>query len=191
MIQIRVSPKGKSRPPKYPIKNKGTGVAAAKQDYPLSTNVSSPIQAASRRRRIAPYSKSDSNVKLKPKGYSSDAFVISDNDAISSNAVDEDSDECFEPVREAGKSRSSKKKELGPPIMADEKLEKLNPTHRLVVDDFMCQAKKESENVCLNRGVLLGFPADCFQILMHKNLRSHPFTDTVLREMAINFCKGK
>lgn len=84
--------------------------------------------------------------------------MISDNDAISSNAVDEDSDECFEPVREAGKSRSRKKQALGPPIMTDEKLEKLNPTHRMVVDDFMCQAKKESENVCLNRGVCCASP---------------------------------
>lgn len=122
-------------------------MAAAIQDCPLSTNVSSPIQAASRR-RIAQYNKSDSHVKLTSKGYSCDAFVITDNDAISANGFDEDSDESFEPVREAGKSRSSKKRELGPPIMADEKLEKLNPTHRMVVDDFMCQAKKESENVC-------------------------------------------
>lgn len=164
-------------------------MAAAKQDYPLSTNVSSPIQQASRR-RIAQYSNSDPNVKLKSKGYSRDAFVVSDNDAISGNEFDEDS-EAFEPVREAGKSRISKKRELGPPIMTDEKLEKLNPTHRMVVDDFMCRAKKESENVCSKSWGLFCFSADGFQILMDKNLRSHPFTDTVLREMAINFCQGK
>lgn len=164
-------------------------MAAARQDYPLSTNVSSPIQAASRR-RIAQYTKSNPNVKLDSNGYSCDDLVLGDNDAVSVNEFDEDSDESFEPVREAGKSRSSKRRELGPPIMTDKKLEKLNPTHRMVVDDFMCQAKKESENVCSESRVLLRFLADCFQILMNKNLRSHPFTDTVLREMAINFCKG-
>lgn len=34
------------------------------------------------------------------------------------------------------------------------------------------------------------FFADPCQILMAKNLRAHPFTDTVFREMAINFPKG-
>lgn len=120
---------------------------AAKQDYPLSTNVSSPIPAASRR-RIAQHPKSESNVKLNSKGYSRDDFVISENDASLVNKFDEDSEEGFEPLREIRKSRSLKKRELGPPITTDEKLGKLNTTHRMVVDDFMCQAKKESENVC-------------------------------------------
>lgn len=133
-------------------------MSAAKQDYPLSTNVSSPIQVACRR-RIAQYSKSDSSVKSNSKGYSRDGFVISDNDATSLNEFDEDS-ESFEPVREAGKSRSSRKRELGPPIMTDEKIERLNPTHRMVVDDFMCQAKKESESVCFESWGLLRFSAD-------------------------------
>ena len=157
-IQIRVSPKSKNRPPRCPTKNRGTGVAATKQDCPLSTNVSSPIQAASRR-RIAQYSKRDSNFKSNSKGYSHDNFVVSDNDTVSVNEFEEEP-EGFEPLREVGKSWSSKKRELGPPIMTDEKLGKLNQTHRMVVDDFMVQAKKESENVGFESRGLLRFSAD-------------------------------
>ena len=132
-IQIRVSPNSKIPKIKKPIKNKGTGVAASRHEYPLSTNVSSPIQAASRR-RIA-QNKSDMNPHS--NGYSRDDFVVSD---------DEESD-GFEPVRKAGKPRITRKRQLGPPITTDQKLEKLNSIHRLVVDDFVGQAKEESARV--------------------------------------------
>ena len=32
---------------------------------------------------------------------------------------------------------------------------------------------------------------DRFQLLLEKGLRAHPFTDAMLREMAINFPQGK
>ena len=61
---------------------------------------------------------------------------------------DDSSDDAFGDIREAGKPHRSKKRQLGPPITTDEKLETLNQTHRSVVDHFMWEAnelsKKES-----------------------------------------------
>lgn len=166
-------------------------MAASRQEYPLSTNVSSPMQAASRR-RIAQYRKPDTNPSLHLNGYARDGFVASDDDKNERNESDDESDPAFEDIREAGKPRKSKKRQLGPPITTDEKLERLNHTHRHIVDNFVFEAKRESDKVCAgNRSFHISkCLADHLQILISKNLRAHPFTDTVLREMAINFPKG-
>lgn len=123
-------------------------MAASKQENPLSTNISSPIQAASRR-RIAQYSRTAPAANLSLNGYTRDGFVISDRDADSLDELNADSEDAFEDVREAGKPRKSKKRDLGPPITIDKKLERLNPTHRMVVEDFIIQAKQESAHVRL------------------------------------------
>lgn len=158
---MRVSPSGKSvaakkpakkparKPSKNPSKSRGTGVAASRQDYPLSTNVSSPIQAASRR-RIAQFRKPDSNPGSHLNGHSRDDSVTSDYDVNKCNESDDESDSAFDDVREAGKQRNSRKRQLGPPITTDEKLERLNITHRWVVDEFLVYAKQESEKVCFD-----------------------------------------
>ena len=158
---MRVSPKGKSavaqkpsrKLSKNPPKKGGTGVAASRQEYPLSTNVSSPIQAASRR-RIAQYRKPDSEPGVYSNGYSRDDFVTSDYDVNERDESEDESDSAFEDVREAGKPRNSKKRQLGPPITTDEKLERLNDIHRCIVDEFLVFAKKESERVCLRLKIL-------------------------------------
>lgn len=156
-IQIRVSPDGKSktRAVQQPSKRRaGTGVMAAEDDhYPASTNVSSPIQAKSRRRLIR---KADL-----PR-------------LIEESSEGEDELSFFEPVREKGVSARDTRHQLGPPITDDEKLARLNPTHRHVLDDFMGNAKKESAAIMLQKG-----------------LRSQPFSDSILREMAINFPQNK
>lgn len=139
-IQIRVSPKSNKVRATEPVKNRRTGAAISRPEYPLSTNVSSPIQAVSRRRvqQQRPQVASDLNE------YSHDDFVISDNDYADS---DDESDR-FEPVREAGKPERSNARKLGPPITIDEKLEGVDPAHRFVIDDFLVRAKKESDSVC-------------------------------------------
>lgn len=115
--------------------------------------------------------------------------MVSDNDFQES---EDGSETQFESIREAGASPRSKKRKLGPPITIDEKLERLNETHRIVIEEFLLYAKRESDNVCLL--IELEFMVCVFayltQILLAKNLRSHPFTDTILREMVINFPKG-
>jgi bloom syndrome protein len=154
-IQIRISPKGKSKTravEKSAKRKPGTGVQAAENEddhYPASTNVSSPVQAMTRRRLVR---KAD----------------IAELAEDSSEGEDELS--FFEPVRELGTTSRVVERPLGPPITDDEKLARLNPTHRHVLDDFMGNAKKESS-----------------EIMLRKGLRSQPFSDSILREMAINF----
>ncbi|KAK4957740.1 hypothetical protein LTR28_005709, partial [Elasticomyces elasticus] len=164
-IQVRVSPNGKVKPVKEPTKNQGK---KRKPVHPLSTNVSSPVLAASKRRNVR---KSDDGLHL--NGYAQDSFVVSD--LGDDEYMDSDEDEgAFEPIRIAGRPRREKRRELGPPITTDEKLQRLNPTHRMIVDDFVVHARRE-----------------CQKILLSKGLRAAPFTDTVLREMAIKFSQNE
>lgn len=95
--------------------------------------------------------------------------VESDNEEQDFEETD-DEDDAFEPVREAGKPAKYRKRELGPPITIDEKLDSLDENHRMVVEDFVHHAKSEME-----------------KIVVAKRLSCHPFTNSVLREMAINF----
>ena len=157
-IQIRLSPTGKNKAPwkappngsKKAPKKTGTGVAAARPDYPASTNVSSPVQAASRR-RLKEGSKAASGRDLTRHGYAKDDFVYDDDEDVDVGRVDEedsaDSD-AFEPVRERGKSRDLfRKKALGPPITVNERIANLPELHRVVVENFLEDAKQEAQKV--------------------------------------------
>lgn len=160
---MRISPNGKSTGSKVPRKfsNKGTGVYGSHADYPPSTNVSSPVQAASRRRAVPGSKATTSN-----NDYVEDDFVVEDEDSEDAfeeqirttrlqrgknrciaHETSDESDENFGPVREAGRPQRPKKRDLGPPITTDDKLESLNSIHREVVEGFMLEAKKESEKV--------------------------------------------
>ena len=140
-IQIRVSPKSNKVKALVPVKGRATGTAISRPEYPISTNISSPIQVASRRR--VEHQRAHAKVSSDLNEYSRDDFVISDNDYRDS----EDESDYFESVREVGKPERSKARKLGPPITIDEKLEGVDPAHRFVIDDFLVRAKKESDNV--------------------------------------------
>ena len=144
-LQIRVSPNGKSNHANKAPVSRSTGVTASRQDYPLSTNVSSPVQAASKRRNLLKV-KGQPELDLYSNGYSRDDFCVSDNGTAYSGPDDE-SDWGFEPSREVGKTRETRKRQLGPPITTDEKLESLNPTHQMVVVEFMHHAIELSRKV--------------------------------------------
>lgn len=137
-------------------------------EYP-STNVSSPIQDISRRKKVVA-----GKSPLHANGYARNTFIVSDHE--DDDYEEEGSeDDAFEPVRTtASSSRPGKSRELGPPITTDEKLASLNAIHQDVVDAFVQEARKEGQKILLNKG-----------------LRSPPFTDTVLREMAISFVKNE
>lgn len=150
------------------MKRRGTGVAAAKSDYPLSTNISSPVQAASKR-RIAQHNNLNANAQPVSRGYIRDDFVISDDNAESFYGSENESDDGFEQVRDTRNPRKSRKRALGPPITTDEKLETLNPTHRDIVDVFVKAAKDLSEKVGLHRRTLYApceIPTDLFRYLL-------------------------
>jgi bloom syndrome protein len=148
-IQVRTSPnsKIKTKLPQTRKKASTTGVKAAQEDYPTSTNVSSPIQALSKRR----------TTRRPPP-------VLEDSDE------EEEDISSFAPVRNHGAPAPSRRRQIGPPITTDSKLERLNPTHRHIVEDFVDNAKKQSH-----------------KIMIQMNLKQQPFSDSALREMAINF----
>ncbi|KAL1970111.1 hypothetical protein VTN77DRAFT_6516 [Rasamsonia byssochlamydoides] len=155
-LQIRVSPDGQN---KRPRNSNVTGVAAAMDDYPQSTNVPSPVQSASRRRQP----------RQRKQGAQRRPAPDHDDDED-----DEDSD-GFERIRIAGNpTRPKKKRVVGPPITDDKRLMELDPVHRMVVEDFVAHAKEE-----------------CDDIVMNKGLRSQPFSNSILREMAIRFTTDK
>ena len=132
MLQVRVSPKRKDKIKSVvsPKKTKkGTGVAAAGNEHPTSTYLSSPIQARAQRKPAV----------------SRTTFVHSDDEEES------DSDEGFDDIRVAGVPRLSKKPKLGPPILGDDLAKRLNPTHVYVLDCFMEKAKKVSGNLVLKK----------------------------------------
>ena len=122
-------------------------------------------------------------------GYQRDNFVVSDAEDQSFIGSDEDEEVAFEPIRKAGKRQASKKRQLGPPITTDEKLDRLNETHRIIVDDFLVHAKNECDKVSPKIRLSIRMMLT-FQLLISKGLRDIPFTNSVLREMAINFPKG-
>ncbi|KAF2433756.1 hypothetical protein EJ08DRAFT_731330 [Tothia fuscella] len=178
-IDIRVSPGGKPKKdvskPKAPknLQSK-TGVAAARA-LPLSTNVSSPIQAASKRRHARSIMDEDddeedafedSHPNLHSNGYARDSFVVGD------------FDEDFAPVRDDTQPMSkkpTKKKELAPPIGSNaDVLSELSIEFRGVVSDFVHNAKTLGK-----------------RIMQDRDLRAQPFTDTILRQMMINKVKSK
>ncbi len=136
----------------------------------MSTNVSSPIQAASSRKRVAQRNIHETKNELHANGYYRDSFVVGDDTYDNDDEDDEDYGDDFEPVRVAGSSRKNKKRELGPPITVDQKMAELDDIHQGVVQQFLENAKELGK-----------------EILLKRNLREPPFTDTVLREMAIDF----
>lgn len=164
-LHVRVSPRqAKSSKAKTAVaKRKSTKVAGAREDYPLSTNVSSPVQMASRVKR---------KIRAVPRADDEDGFLVN-NEAALSEAEDES--DAFEPAplprsRTIAKSSKTSRQKLGPPITTDEKMARLDELHQDVVEAFVLAGRSE-----------------CQRILMLRNLRAHPFTDTVLREMAISF----
>ena len=128
-IQIRVSPNGKGASKEQVAKKRfGTGVKATKDDYPMSTNVSSPIQAKSSRRLVR---KAAAQAPLESSGDSEGDLVD------------------FEPVRRFGVPKGRSGPELGPPISGDHRLASLNPTHLHVLNDFMDHAKCKSNEIIM------------------------------------------
>ena len=143
-IQVKLSPDGKPKAPPPIAKPNTNGVAASRSGHPQSTNVSSPIQARSRRKEIVRDEDSEGeDIAFHSNGYQRDNFVVGDDEGEES----EFSDDGFEPIRDARKPDYSRERELGPPITIDEKIAQLNPIHQQVVDAFVQEAENESRQV--------------------------------------------
>ncbi|EEH11469.1 RecQ family helicase MusN [Histoplasma capsulatum G186AR] len=131
MIPIRVSPNSKATQKSKPTakRNRGTGVRAVGNEYPASTNVSSPIQESLRRRQ-------------RGRRYTGPDVL-----------EDEDESDGFEPIRDAGLQRRSSGRDLGPPITNDGKISQLDPLQSIIVDEFMFYAKNTCHDIMMKKSL--------------------------------------
>lgn len=166
--------KAKGKRKKKGESNDKTGVAAARNDYSiLSTMVSSPPPAVSRRHRgrvVDDEADEDETNEFHRNGYARDNFVVSDDD-------DDEESDAFEPLiptNGAALKRNTSRRRLTAPITSDAIMNALSPNHRDVVHDFMAHAKQI-----------------CAKIREDDGLQRVPFSDTILREMAIRLPRNQ
>lgn len=161
-LQVRITP---AKPSKAQIKVVKKGAAAARQAYPASTNVSSPIQGPPRRQRKRVADDEDENGEadhaLHRNGYAQDGFVVPD------DADDTESD-AFESVKAARPKQRNQRRSPVPQTTGEHTLNHLSDVQHDAVESFVVEARKI-----------------CMSIVLDKDLRQHPFSDTALREMAI------
>ncbi|KAF2176382.1 hypothetical protein K469DRAFT_645841 [Zopfia rhizophila CBS 207.26] len=175
-LEVRVTPRKAlaSKPTmKKSTKKRSAGGTTARLEYP-STNISSPVQAASKRRiqrfrydddEDDDYQEEGHEARIhRHGGYKRDTFLVPDN-SFDTN----DDEDYFEPVREGKSSVSNKRKQLAPPITVDQRVAGLNDTQKDILEDFMRGAKDMAK-----------------RIMWDKSLRSQPFSDTILREMGLD-----
>ncbi|QIX00135.1 hypothetical protein AMS68_005652 [Peltaster fructicola] len=151
-LAMRSSPDGKSKNAVKPRR-----AARDARELPLSTNVSSPIQAVSSRRKKPVPLRSDCNLDR----YKFDDFMIPD---------DED-DEDYEDDSDAFESVAThiKPPRVGP-ITTDGVLDDLDPLHQALVEDFVGRAGQKVR-----------------EIMSRDRLRGALFPDSILRQMAMRF----
>jgi bloom syndrome protein len=144
-MQVLIPPNGKAADGRKTARPKGATKASNSKDYPLSTNVSSPVQSSSQRRAMRNVGNIVNVSDMHQNGYAKDDFVVSDNEDDEFDATDDE--DAFEPIREASKPCRSRQRPLGPPITADRTLDDLNETHLAIVEEFMMIAKDEGQKV--------------------------------------------
>ncbi|KAK4105309.1 hypothetical protein N658DRAFT_416556 [Parathielavia hyrcaniae] len=145
---------------------------------PPSTNISSPVAALSRHRKVNSAlatlmdeddedEEDDADVELHVNGYEKDNFVVSD---------EEGEDDAFDPPRSHHRPQPHRRQqtldELGPPISRDARLAEagLDEVHQDIVQAFVEAAHEVEENLRNKHG-----------------LRRALFTEQQYREMAIRW----
>lgn len=61
--------------------------------------------------------------------------------------AEDQSDAGMDLIQDTGRSRATRKRQLGPPITTDEKIERLSPLHQMVLVEFMHDAMDLSRKV--------------------------------------------
>jgi bloom syndrome protein len=159
------------KPAQKAAKKKGVG-AATRTEYP-STNISSPEQGPSKK-NIQQYAYDDEgeesyfedmypNPKKARSKYKDDGF-----------AMDDEFPDNFEPTRKSKASASKRSKALSAPITVDQRTAGLSETQSAILEDFMGGARSMNE-----------------KIMLKKDLRNKPFSDTILREMGLDLPKNE
>lgn len=93
-----------------------------------------------------PKAPAQTGLGLHSKANVQDDFVASDNESAY-NMSEDQSDAGVELMRDIGTSRAMRKRQLGPPIETDEKIETLSPLHQMVLVEFMHDAMDLSRKV--------------------------------------------
>ncbi|CAK4034584.1 ATP-dependent DNA helicase [Lecanosticta acicola] len=173
IMQVRTSPlsprKPKTAPTKKTKKTK-TATAAAPREVPMSTIISSPVQQAAAAKRKWPGHQTTLR-ELHANGYRRDDFVVSDPEDGDFQASDDNESDGSAPPRVATKTRKAKAaKTMAAPAMSSRVYERLDDLHQAIVDEFQAIAGKRVK-----------------EIMVKRNLTMAPFTNTMLRQMAIDF----
>lgn len=142
----------------------------ARAELPESTYISSPIQEAMTKRKQSRQPPSNGRFGQ----YAHDGgFVVDDEEDEDYMEEDDDEDDGFEPPRDNTRStraQAQPTKRVGHRITSDETMDSLSEMHRLIVESFLPKAKTIAST--LQNNYFLHAP---------------PFSDTVLRQMAIRF----
>jgi bloom syndrome protein len=152
-LHVRASPNSKAKTKSKPAQKKKSSNSGGD---PQSTMVSSPVQAAQDRRL--------------------DRYQYTGAPAAHLSA-DEDSD-GFEPIRTTGKPRRANTREMGPPITSDQKLDRLDHMHRVVVEDFQEHAKIMLQDVSDRGNCLLRHRQEtdsCYSLLSRRVFGANRF----------------
>jgi bloom syndrome protein len=160
-LQVRVSP-GKAIGKPKTSRNQETGVAASRQDYPQSTNISSPI-VSSKKRKTARCAFVDDEAEADDdgasdddasdidqyeqhrNGYFKDTFVVGSDEV--EYADEADSDDGFEQVRTGGRKQINSKITPDEPITIDSQISKLDASHERCLQCLVIDGMTLSEEV--------------------------------------------
>lgn len=164
-----------STTPKMPKTKAATGkgkkaAGSKKKELPMSTNVSSPIQGASRRKKSAKHGEMHAN------GYRRDNSIISDQEDADFQNEDSDSSDGFAPVIDARKPRqqATSSRALGQRITSDEVISSLSEVHQMVLEDFMTLAEQKCKDIQKKKGMMMV-----------------PFTNTMLQHMIVHWIEDE
>jgi bloom syndrome protein len=167
-MDISLSP-GRKKAPKIATKPRnGKKKAPNENDGQPSTNVSSPVRKKARRQVVRTHGSDESDgfesAHHTSNGYAIDDFVVDDEEE---EEYDADDTGYHQTVSTSSRRRSRAgsaevKKEASDPM------EQLSPQRRDVVENIIAYSRRQ-----------------CRNIMFSKSLRTQPFSNTVLRDMAI------
>lgn len=157
------------RTPRPKKKTKATGKSKkqASDDLGPSTILTSPLQPQAKRSRkgrapVEDFVDEEDDFAVSRNGYRINGFVVDE---------DDDDDDCFDPP--AAKAKAAPRaaaRQGGSRITSDMTMESLSPNRKIYAEGL----QQELSNFCRN------------DIMFKNKLRQQPFSDTILREIAIH-----
>jgi bloom syndrome protein len=167
-MDISLSP-GRKTAAKKPVKPKKCKKKASIENHvQLSTNVSSPVRKKARRQVVRTHDSDESDgfefAHRTTNGYAIDDFVVEDEEE-----EEYDPDETgYNQVKSTPSRKQSRAGNVKIKRETSDPMNQLSPQRRDVVENIMEYSRRQ-----------------CRNLMFSKSLRTQPFSDTVLRDMAI------